>query len=192
MSRAVDQLDVLLARLARPAPATTAFTEVRFSNVLTQPLVVSGTLEYRRPGELGKQITSPHRESTSIGAGRVEIQRAGQKPRRFSLDRVPELRALLGSFSALLAGDRRALEVDFVLSTSSSASNWQITLTPIAQKMQRRVAEIMVLGSADTMRCVVVTEPDADASIMLLGASAQPPLTLPIDRAAIDRRCRGN
>lgn len=191
-NRASEPLAGLLTAISRPAPASTEFTEVRFSNLLTQPLVVSGTLEYRGPGQLGKSITQPHRETTSISADRVEIVRQGQQPRRFSLDRAPELRGLLGSFSALLAGDRRALEADFELSVVDAQGRWQIVLIPRNRKMQRRVAEIRVLGAADSMRCVVVTEPDADASVMLLGDAAQPPLEPTVDRATVDGRCNGN
>jgi len=35
----------LIARLARPAPAVTAYTEVRFVGMLKQPLVLHGELQ---------------------------------------------------------------------------------------------------------------------------------------------------
>jgi len=43
---AAAELDApaLIQRLAKPAPAIIDFTEVRFSTLLKQPLIVSGTL----------------------------------------------------------------------------------------------------------------------------------------------------
>ena len=49
---AEPDLDVLLARLARPAPDTTSFVEVRFSSLLETPIVVAGRLEHRQDGSL--------------------------------------------------------------------------------------------------------------------------------------------
>jgi len=79
----------LIARLARPAPADTAYTEVRFVSVLKRPLVLRGELHYGGAGELGKRVDQPYRETTTISHGKVEVQRSGKPAQRFSLERAP-------------------------------------------------------------------------------------------------------
>ncbi|HSC16380.1 MAG TPA: LolA-related protein, partial [Gammaproteobacteria bacterium] len=49
-SHAAPDSAALIARLAKPAPATVAFVEVRFSTLLVEPLVVGGTLVYEGDG----------------------------------------------------------------------------------------------------------------------------------------------
>ena len=83
--------DALVARLARPAPARTAYTEVRFVHLLRKPLVLHGDLSYDGPGKLGKSVSAPYRETTTIADGNVEVQRDGRGTRKFELTRAPEL-----------------------------------------------------------------------------------------------------
>src|SRR5262245_558521 len=62
ISFAVLETGSLLKRLARPAPATTPFVEVRFSKLLDQPLVVKGQLEYHEDGALVRAVNLPFQE----------------------------------------------------------------------------------------------------------------------------------
>jgi len=95
----------LIAQLRLPVPADTDYAEIRFVHVLRKPLQLHGQLHYGGPGVLGKRVDAPYRETTNIANGEVEVQRDGKPARHFSLERAPELEALLGSFSALLGGD---------------------------------------------------------------------------------------
>src|SRR6185503_4907596 len=96
ISFAVLDTGSLLQRLARPAPATTPFVEVRFSKLLDQPLVVKGQLEYHEDGALVRAVDMPFRERTEIRGETVTVERVGRSTRRFSLKRAPELRSMLG------------------------------------------------------------------------------------------------
>lgn len=107
--------DALIARLAKPAPATVAFTEVRFSRLLREPLIVSGELGYSGPISLDRRIATPYREDTAIRGESVKVERQGEKPRSFALKHAPELRGLLSGFSAMLSGDATALRQNFAV-----------------------------------------------------------------------------
>ena len=104
---AVPDLDTLLQRLARPAPATTPFVEVHFSPLLSRPLIVSGQLQYGGPDSLARNVDKPYSEHTEIHGDEVSVVRGNGKPRTFSLQRSPELKTLLSSVSALLGGNRQ-------------------------------------------------------------------------------------
>jgi hypothetical protein len=80
-------------------------TEARFSALLREPLIVSGTLGYLGPGSLERRVTSPYTETTTIRSESVRIEREGESPRTFGLKRVLELQGFVSAFAGLLAGD---------------------------------------------------------------------------------------
>src|SRR5687768_17662850 len=100
----------LLATLQQAPPTRTEFFERRQSPLLRAPLLFAGELERPVAGVLVKRTRMPHREQTRIEAEQVRVEREGEKPRRFSLRRAPELRALTASVEAVLGGDIALLQ----------------------------------------------------------------------------------
>ena len=182
-------MDTLLKSLAHPAPATTPFVEVRYSKLLDQPLVVKGQLEYHEDGTLVRAVSAPFRERTEIQGETVNVQREGKSPRRFSLKRAPELRSMLGGFAAVLGGGRGALDKDFRLDVSGETEQWTLALTPKSVQMGKYVHDIRIQGAHSEPRCIVVTQPDNEASVMLVGAAADTALPEPLVRDWLGTFC---
>jgi hypothetical protein len=162
----------LIASLAREAPASIVFAEVRFSSLLREPLIVSGSLAYGGPGELERQVTQPYRETTTVRGESARIERDGESPRTLALKRAPELKGFLNAFSAILAGDAAGLEQNFVVVASGDDSLWQLELTPIDPRTRRRVQAIVVNGRADEPRCIATVDAQGGVSVLLLGTAA--------------------
>ena len=181
--------DSLLKRLARPAPATTPFVEVRFSKLLDQPLVVKGQLEYHEDGSLVRAVNVPFRERTEIRGEAVTVERVGKSTRRFSLKRAPELRSMLGGFAAVLGGGQESLKRDFNLALTGEEQHWNLALTPKSPSVAKYVRDIVIEGGASEPRCIVVTQPDAQASVMLVGKAAEARLPSPLARDWLDHFC---
>jgi hypothetical protein len=188
---AASELDVdaLVARLAKPAPATVEFTEVRFSRLLREPLIVSGELGYTDATSLDRRVTTPYRENTSIRGESVKVEREGEKPRSFALKHAPELRGLLNGFSALLTGDAKALRQTFTVNAAGSDDAWTLELVPPDTKLGRRLRAIEVTGSQADPRCFSMTTADGAQSILLLGATAKEPVPADVTAAALAKRC---
>ncbi|HVY80725.1 MAG TPA: LolA-related protein [Steroidobacteraceae bacterium] len=184
-------LDVaqLLAKLARPAPATTSFVEARFSKLLVEPLVVKGQLEYHEDGALVRAVSEPFRERTEIKGDTVTIERVGKSPRRFALSRAPELRSMLAGFGAVLGGTRAKLERDFELAATGDTTHWRLAMTPKLPALAKYVRNIVMEGHEGEPRCVVVTQPDDEASVMVVGNAAAGPLPQPLTRESLERFC---
>ena len=180
----------LIARLARPVPSSTAYAEIRFVHLLKTPLVQHGELEYGGAGKLGKRVEQPYRETMTIDAGSVEVQRKGRSTRHFPLDRAPELQALLAGFSALLGGDAAALGKIFDIRFVDNAPKWTLTLTPHEARLAKHLHEIVVDGSDDEPHCFSLHETDGDASVMLLGTLAVATMPVPPTRSALDAICQ--
>ena len=181
--------DALLDRLARPAPETTPFVEVRYSALLTEPLVVAGELEYRADGALVRRVQEPYRETTTLLGENVTVERDGSRPRSFSLDRAPELRGILNSFGAMLKGDRATLEQHFEIVSSGSENAWRIDLVPRGEKLRERLARVRVDGHADRANCMTMEEPDGDATVMAIGVADRGTLPSPLKREHLQSWC---
>jgi len=181
--------DALLDRLARPAPETTPFVEVRYSALLTEPLVVAGELEHRDDGALVRRVQEPYRETTTLLGENVTVERDGSRPRRFSLDRAPELRGILNSFGAMLKGDRATLEQHFEIASSESGNAWHIDLVPRGDRLRARLARVRVDGHANRANCMTMEEPDGDATVMLIGVADRTKLPSPMEREQLQSWC---
>lgn len=188
-SSAAPDPDELIGRLARPAPATVAFTEVRFSALLRNPLIVSGELGYSGPASLDRRVTTPYREETAIRGGSVRVMREGEPARSFALKRAPELHGLLTGFTALLAGDVDAIRDSFEVQTSGGGDGWTLELTPIDRRARRRLRQITVNGRDEEPRCLSVFNTDDGASVLLLGEAASEALPAEITIEELQRRC---
>jgi len=172
-------------------PSDTPYAETRFVHVLRKPLQLRGELHYGGAGVLGKRVDAPYRETTQIANDEVTVQREGKSARRFSLERAPELEALLESFSALLGGDAAALNRYFTLSLDRRDAAWRLTLTPRSHDLAKHLRELIVDGRDSAVRCVSLHEADGDASVMRMGAIADAKFADPPTASALDVLCRG-
>ncbi|MBK7904492.1 MAG: outer membrane lipoprotein carrier protein LolA [Proteobacteria bacterium] len=163
--------------------------EVRYSRLLEKPIAVSGRLEHREDGSLVRRVVWPYQEVTILQGENVSVERAGSKPRRFTLDRAPELRGMLASFGAILQGDRRLVDRHFAVSARGSESRWEITLTPRNDKLKRQLSRIVVVGTDNRPKCFTLEEPDGDGSLLALGVAGLGDLPVSLDRDVLHAWC---
>lgn len=182
----------MIARLARPAPATISFTEVRFSRLLRAPLIVSGDLGHAGPESLDRRVTTPYREHTAIRGESVKVEREGEKPRTFALKHAPDLRGLLSGFSAILSGDIEALRKTFDVRLSGDDDAWRLELTPTDTRTRRRLQRIEINGREGEPRCFSMSTADGATSVLLLGDTAREPVAEDVTLVALQRRCGGS
>jgi Outer membrane lipoprotein carrier protein LolA-like len=182
-SAATPDADTLIGSLGRAAPASIAFAEVRFSSLLREPLIVAGELRYAGPARLEREVTSPYRERTVIEGDSVRVERDGERSRTFTLRRTPELRGLMAGFGAVLGGDAPAVRRNFELQVGGEHDAWSLELTPLDASQRRRLKQIVVTGSGNEPRCFSMFDTQGGASVMLLGAAADP---LPPTRSTLE------
>ncbi|MCC4589252.1 fatty acyl CoA synthetase [Xanthomonas sp. NCPPB 1067] len=187
-----EALDVgqVLQRLARPAPVSTEFVELRGSALLKTPLRVQG--HYRRPDAqtLVREVSAPYRETTTLQGDEGVLEREGKPPRRFSLRRVPELAGLKSGFGALLAGDRALLEQQYRVSGQGRMQAWQLTLQPKDAAVARQVRELRLYGRNDELRCIESVPVKGDVQRTLLAGAAREAASV-TDATALTTLCHG-
>lgn len=164
--------EALIAKLARPAPASIAFTEVRVSPLLREPLVVSGELEFSGPASLDRHVRKPYREDTAIRGESVRVEREGEQSRSFALKRAPELQGLLTGFSSLLTGDVPGLRRSFDVQAQGTEQAWMLQLVPLDARARKRLQKLEIVGHDATPRCFSLLNGDGGASVMVLGEAA--------------------
>ncbi len=184
-----DQTDQLIRSLTRPAPASIAFTEVRLSPLLQEPLIVSGELGYSGPASLDRRVMHPYRELTTVRGESVRVEREGEPVRSFALKRAPELRGLLSGFSALLTGDTASLRRNFDISSRLESDDWAITMTPTDAKARRRIKQLSATGHDTEPRCFTLTIADGGSSVMLLGDASKQTIPTQATAEQLDALC---
>jgi hypothetical protein len=188
-ANAAPDAAALIARLEREPPASIAFAEVRFSPLLTEPLIVSGTLVFESAGVLQRRVEAPYRETTTIGGESVRIERDGAEPRTFALRRAQELRGFVTGMLGLLTGDHALLERHFEVTAAGDDARWRLELTPVDDRLRQRLRNIVVAGAVDEPSCFVIVDTQGGTSVMLLGAEAELPLPAPVVLAELIGRC---
>lgn len=180
----------IVRSLARPAPAATAFVEVRDSPLLRAPLRVSG--EYRRPDAhtLVREVRQPYAETTTLRDGEAVLAREGRPERRFALSRAPELAALQGSFGALLSGDAEALRRHYTIDAQGSDGDWSLRLVPRDAKLAAQLRDLVLHGGGDELHCIEHTPVKGERRYTLMGAAAEAAIEAG-DDADIAALCRG-
>jgi Outer membrane lipoprotein carrier protein LolA-like len=180
----------LIASLARPAPASTPYTEVHFAKLLREPLTLHGQLDYSGGDKLGKRVDSPYKETTTIADGKATIEREGRGAKTFGLDRAPDLQGLLASFSALLSGDSATMNRYYAIDETVDEKHWTLTLRPRSDALAKHLKTVIIDGAGKEPRCFTMVQADEDASVMLLGDLAKTTLPTPLTRESLDSLCR--
>ncbi len=153
--------------------------------------MVSGKLEYLGPGNLARSVDAPYHERSEIRGNTATIERAGEPPRRFSLDRAPQMRSLAASFGGLLSGNYAELERDFSLDLHGDASHWLLGLVPRSPEVHQSIRSISVNGSGSQPLCLTTYQANDDTVILLLGPAARVPGRRSAGRAWFDAQCQG-
>lgn len=143
-----DDAAWIFERLAeRNGESALAFTETRDSELLSEPLEVSGTLHRDADGNLVRTIRSPVRETHTLAGNHVEIRREDGFRRRFSMDRAPELKALRSALIGILEADRNRLAEHFrIHARRGEGDRWCLRLAPDDAALAERVEGITVHG----------------------------------------------
>jgi hypothetical protein len=190
MTSAAPDIDKLIESIKRPAPANIAFVEIRFSRLLKQPTIVAGQLSFLGAGRFDRTVERPYRERTEISNDSVRVARENEPERSFALNRAPEMRAMLQTFSALLSGDQSAIKRDFQISAQGDAQQWSLDLVPLDSHIQRRLNRIAIIGNNDTPQCFSIYAHEGGVSIMLLGPLAALEIAPTIAQDTLLQRCR--
>jgi hypothetical protein len=158
-------LPQLMSGFAVVEESRARFQEEKHLAMLTEPLMLSGTLRYVRPDRIEKRITQPYAESLRIDRDRLEWESQG-RTRILSLRSQPQIWALAESLRATLAGDLPALQRHYTLKLQGTRTQWTITLEPRYDSLAQFIEQIRLQGRDNQLREVEIIEASGDRSLM--------------------------
>lgn len=162
-----DNFDIArLMQLFSQAPESeVAYTEKKYSSLLAEPVVSSGTLAYRRPDTVEKNMTAPRKERFRITGAELIMLRNGLE-KRFPLSSQPLLSALAASLRGVLAGDAALLRKYFLVILEGEELAWRLELVPFDDEIARYVERIVVSGRAGRIEQIEERDSSGDRSVL--------------------------
>lgn len=157
----------LMERMAQVPSSTANFTETRYLAVLTEPLELSGTLAYSRPGRIEKHVLIPYDERMVVDRDNFTLEKDG-KTRSFALQSHPVAWAFVESIRATLAGDMALLQRFYRTVLQGSKQAWWLTLEPQDAQTAGYVQLITISGSDNRVNKVEILEANGDKSVMTI------------------------
>jgi len=155
----------LMQLLAQTKEAQFPYVEKKYSDLLAEPLVSSGTLLWRRPGIVEKNMAAPRAERFRIEGDELIVVRKGVE-KRYPLASQPLLAAFAASLRGMLGGDSALLREHYTLALEGSASDWHVDLVPLDDEMKRYVARIRVGGHGGKVTEIETREAGGDRSVL--------------------------
>lgn len=166
---AAFEISQLMRILAQVETRESAFTEKKILALLTEPLVSSGTLRYRRPDYVERMTMTPKQERFIYENGKIAIESNGRQ-RQFEVRDQPALGALIESIRATLAGDEEALRRHYQLRLAGTRTKWNLEMLPVAPDLVSRIRLIRISGVQDELRQVDILEASGDRTTMTIDA----------------------
>ncbi|MEP7068236.1 MAG: LolA-related protein [Usitatibacter sp.] len=155
----------LMQLLSETPSSEVSYVEKKFSALLSQPVVSSGTLVYRRPDVVEKNMAAPRKEGYRIAGRELTITRNGTK-RSIAISAEPLLAASAASLRGVLSGDAKQLGEYFRLALDGTEGDWKLQMTPIDEEVARYVQRIVVAGREGRVREIEVHEASGDRSVL--------------------------
>ena len=157
----------LMADLAQHPGGKAKFVETRFLAVLDKPIKATGEMIYIAPDRLEKRTLTPKPELMILDKDLLTLERDKQKL-SINLASQPQALAFVDSIRGTLAGNRAALERNYLIHLSGTREKWVLTLLPREQQMASFVLRIVVSGSGNQMRSIEYLQADGDRSLLTI------------------------
>ena len=164
----------LMQTLSQVKSASGQFTERKTLQMLSEPLVASGTLLYLAPDQIQKITVLPRRERVAVRGNTVTIE-GGQdeRSRTLSLSDYPEIGGIVEGIRATLSGDLPTLRRFYAIELDGTAADWLLVLQPTAAKLQKFVKQIRIAGSGNKVHSVETEDGNGDLSRMSIDEEVQ-------------------
>ena len=155
----------LMQLLGEAPESEVAYTEKKYSSLLAEPVVSSGTLRFRRPDTVEKNMTAPRIERFRIAGEELVMVRNGAE-RRFPISSQPLLSAFAASLRGVLAGDAALLRKHYRMTLEGAEPAWRLELVPLDAEITRYVERILVSGRAGRIEQIETRESSGDRTVL--------------------------
>jgi hypothetical protein len=160
-------VDELMKQLSTVEHSQARFVERKYLKVLKQPLELTGTLSYTRPGQIEKRTLKPKPETLTVVGDTLTLDNPARKEHRvLKLQDYPVLWGFVESIRATLGGDLKALQRFYRVELEGDATRWRLFLAPNDRKMGEVISLIRIEGSQARVDTIEMQEARGDRSVM--------------------------
>lgn len=160
-------LSELMGLFSQVKQRSVSYTEQQYLDILDIPLESSGSLIFRAPDYLEKQVDNGG-GSYRVEGQQLQVEQNGEL-RSIALESYPALAAFVAAFRATLSGDLQTLQRYYRIDLQGEREAWSLSLTPTQREMARVVREIRIHGEGGRITLIETREQGGDNSRMRLG-----------------------
>ena len=162
-------VEQVVAALKDGREPSVSFEEATYSSLLTEPLIVRGTLRFTPPSMLEKEVLEPYRERYVIEGDLVTFESDRKHVKKtISLEDYPALRSFVEAFRASFTGDVAQLKHVYETTVDGTSRQWTLLLRPHDQAGKSMVDYLLLSGSEGRIDTIAIRAPDGDRSVMTL------------------------
>ena len=162
-------VEQVVAALKDGREPSVSFEEVTYSSLLTEPLIVRGTLRFMPPSTLEKEVLEPYRERYVIEGDLVTFESDRKHVKKtISLEDYPALRSFVEAFRASFTGDVAQLKKVYETTVDGTSRQWTLLLRPHDPAGKSMVDYLLLSGSEGRIDTIAIRAPDGDRSVMTL------------------------
>ena len=162
-------VEQVVASLKEGRESSVSFEETTYSSLLTEPLIVRGTLRFTPPSTMEKEVVEPYRERYLIEGDRVTFESERKHVKKtISLEDYPPLRSFVEAFRATLTGDVAQLKKVYETTVEGTSRQWTLLLRPHDPVGRSMVDYLLLSGSEGHIATIAIRAPDGDRSVMTL------------------------
>ncbi len=163
-------LSELMTGFAAVKSSDRRFVETKYSSLLSDPIVVKGTLKYIAPNRIEKHASSPYEEALVVDSDRLTLENKSKGLKRaLALSQYPVVWAFVEGIRATLAGDLDTLKRFYKVRFEGARRQWTLHLEPIEPQMSEIVRSIQISGESDQIKSIEIQEAGGDRSVMIIG-----------------------
>ncbi len=170
--QAAEQWSVsrLMAQLGKTQARQYAYVEKKYVSFLKKPKISRGTLVYRAPATLEKNMAFPKQNRYRIVDNKLYIQKQGKQERQVQLHNYPELLILSESLVATFSGKQQVLEKYYQITLEGDRTAWKLVLKPTNAELAEQIKRVEIYGNDRALQRVVIKEQDGDKSDLTITA----------------------
>lgn len=162
-------VEQVIAALKDGREPSVSFEEATYSSLLTEPLIVRGTLHFTPPSTLEKEVLEPYRERYVIEGDLVTFESDRKHVKKtISLEDYPALRSFVEAFRASFTGDVAQLKNVYETTVDGTSRQWTLLLRPHDPAGKSMVDYLLLSGSEGRIDTIAIRAPDGDRSVMTL------------------------
>ena len=167
-----DDLDRLILSIRKSNKQIVKFEEKKYSEAFSEPITITGELEYEPGKHFIKRVTKPFRRSYEITNENLVLRKDGKIARQISINEYPAMRGMFEALRSTFAGDTHTLRIYYHVKLNRDTTTWTITFTP-KQSSIVRFNDAIISGSGTQVKRITTREAGGDYSEMTIKAPGE-------------------